>query len=213
MTEIEASLDGYCSSYETMVEDILEGMEEGFHEGLREGIKKGFLAGVCACRTTGFDNLDVKCMERILKDACKTALDETTSDETTSDPMYITIKQTVSNEYRAKIGPSFKQKMEEACNKAVEEIRDADIELDKRSAFELKSCVDTSAKTIQVCVGNACGSMRKNIPTDVVFGSFLDCLQDEFNKDLKNNLKVCEERICKEIDCKLDCKRVDHERH
>jgi len=202
LTEIEASLDGYCRSYETVVKDILEGMDEGFSEGLREGIKKGFAAGVSECRTAGFDNLDVKCLERILKDACETASDET---------VCVTIKQTVSNEYRAKIGPSFKQKMEEACKKAVEEIRDADIELDKRSASELKGCVDASAKTIKVCVGNACGSMRNNFPTDVVFGSFLDCLQDEFNKDLKKNVEVCEKRICKEIDCKLDNKRVDHE--
>ncbi|MFY1112556.1 MAG: hypothetical protein AB3K77_12855 [Methanosarcinaceae archaeon] len=202
MTEIEASLDNYCRSYETVVKDILEGMDEGFNEGLREGIKKGFVAGVSESRTAGFDNLDVKCLERILENACETASDEA---------VCIAIKQTVSNEYRAKIGPSFKQKMEKACNKAVEEIRDADIELDKRSASELKGCVDASAKTIKVCVGDACGSMRKNFPTDVVFRSFFDCLQDEFNKDLNKNLKVCEERICKEIDCKLDNKRVDHE--
>ncbi|WP_440956044.1 hypothetical protein ACSAZK_03570 [Methanosarcina sp. Mfa9] len=199
--EIEASLDGYCFSYETMVKEILEGIDEGFREGLREGIKKGFVAGICECRTAGFDNLDVKCLERILKDACETASDEA---------VCITIKQTVSNEYRAKIGPSFKQKMEEACNKAVEEIRDADLELDKRSASELKGCVDASAKTIKVCVGNACESMRKNFPADVVFGSFFDCLQDEFNKDLDKNLAVCEKRVSKEIDCKLGNKRVDH---
>lgn len=204
MAEIEASLDGYCSSYKKTAKEIREGMDEGFNEGLREGIKQGFVAGVRECRSTGFDNIEVKCMEEILKNACRAASYET---------MCVTIRRAVSKEYREKIGPSFKHEMEKACNKAVEEIKNADLELDKRSASDLKSCVDNSVKKIKGCVGNAFGGIRKNFPADVVFVSFFDSLQDEFNRDMDENLGACEKRICKEIDSKIDSRRADHERH
>ncbi|MDD3246409.1 MAG: hypothetical protein PHF18_06090 [Methanosarcina sp.] len=203
MTGIEDSLNGYCSSYEKIANDICESIDEGFNEGLREGIKQGFIEGVKECRNTGFDNIEVKKMEEILKCAFRTASDETCS----------TAKQAISNSYLAKIAPSFKQKMGQACNKAVEEIKDADFELDKKSAFCTKSCVDASVKKITVCIGNVCGDMRKKFSTDVTFGSFFDRLQDVFNSELEKNLKACEERICKEIDSKVNNKRLDHERH
>jgi hypothetical protein len=204
LTEIEVPVNDYCSRYETMAKDIREGIDEGFNEGLREGIKKGFVAGIRECMDKGFDNIEVKCMEEILKDAFKTSSDETTR---------VRIKRTVSNKYREKISPSFKQKMEEACDKAVEEIKNTDFELDKRPASGLKSCVNISVKKIKECIGSAGGDMRKKLPTDLVFGSFFDCLQAEFDRDLDENLKACEKRICKEIDNKIDNKKVDHERH
>jgi len=203
LTGIEDSLNGYCSSYEKIAKDICEGIDEGFNEGLRKGIKKGFVAGVKECRLTGFDNIEVKNMEEILKCAFDTASDET----------YSTAKQAISHKYLAKVAPSFKQKMEEACNKAVEEIKDADFELDKKSAFCTKSCVDASVKKITACIGNVCADMKKKFSTDVTFGSFFDRLQGVFNSELEKNLKTCEERICKEIDNKVNNKRLDHERH
>lgn len=199
LTEIEIPVNDYCSRYETMAKDVREGMDEGFNEGLREGIKQGFIAGVRECMATGFDNICVKSMEEILNDASKKSSDET---------MRVTIKRTVSNEYREKISPSFKRKMEEICNKAVEEIKNADFELDNRPASSLKNCVCTSVKKIKECIGNTCADIRKNFPTDVIFGSFFDSLQDEFNKDLDENLDTCEKRICKEIDCKIDNRKV-----
>ncbi|AKB18678.1 hypothetical protein [Methanosarcina sp. WWM596] len=204
MTEIEVPVNDYCSKYETMAKDIREGMDEGFNEGLSEGIKKGFVAGIRECMDKGFDEIEVKCMKEILKDAFKTSSDETTR---------FRIKHTVGNKYREKISPSFKKKMEEACDKAIEEIKNTDFELDKRPASGLKSCVETSVKKIKECIGNSCGDMRKKFPTDLIFGSFFDCLQDEFNRDLDENLEACEKRICKEIDNKIDNRKLDHERH
>ena len=201
---IGISLDGYCSSYEKIAKDIREGIDEGFSEGLREGVKQGFIDGVKECRKGGFDNIEVKGMEEILECAFETASDETVS---------ATIKRAVTNEYWVKISPSFEQKMEEACNKAVEEIKNADFDLDKRPASHIKSCVGTSAEKITECISDVCKGVRKNYPTDIIFWRFFDCLQDEFNRDLGKNLKACEERICKEIDSKVNNKRLDHERH
>jgi len=204
MTDVEVSLNDYCSKYETMAKEIHEGMDEGFNEGLREGIKKGFVAGIRECLDKGFDNIEVKCMEEILKDAFKTSSEETTR---------VRIKRTVSNRYREKISPSFKQKMEEACDKAVEEIKNTDFELDKRPASGLKICVNTSIKKIKECIGSACADMRKNFPTDLVFGSFFDSLQAEFDRDLDENLKACEKRIFREIDHKTENQRADYGQH
>lgn len=194
MTEIEVTIDNYCRSYETMTNEIREGMDEGLNEGIKEGIKQGFVAGIRECRLSGFDNIEVKCMEEILKDAFKTSSAETAR---------IRIRHTVSNRYREKISSSFRLKMEEACDKAVEEIKNTDFELEKGSASGLKSCVNTSVKKIKECIGNACGDIRKSFPADLIFGTFFDCLQDEFNRDLEENLEACEKRICKEIDSKI----------
>lgn len=197
MVEIEDSLDGYCSSYEKIANDICEGMDEGFSEGLREGIRQGFIEGIKECRLTGFDNIEVKGMEEILKYALDTASDET---------LCSIIRQKVSEEYWEKIGPSLKKKMEEACSKVVKEIKNADIELDKKPASYLKNCVNASIENITECIGSVCSDMEKNFLTDIIFKSFFNCLQSEFNRDLDRNLKVCEERICIEIDNKIDKK-------
>jgi hypothetical protein len=194
LTEIELPIGNYCISYETIAKEIREGVDEGLNEGIKEGIKQGFVAGIRECRLTGFDNIEVKCMEEILKDAFKTSSVETAR---------IRIRHTVSNRYRDRISPSFKQKMGEACDRAVEEIKKTDIELDKRPISGLKSCVNASVKKIKECIGNSCGNMRKNFPDDLVFGSFFDSLQDEFNRDLDENLEACEKRIWKEIDSKI----------
>jgi hypothetical protein len=106
----------------------------------------------------GFDNIDVKRMEEILEDAFKTSSDETIRSN---------IERNVSKEYGKKISPSFKQKMEEACNRAVEEITNADFELDKRPASGLEIGIKVSVKKIKECIGNACGDIRKNFPLDI----------------------------------------------
>ena len=187
-----------------MSEEIHEGIDEGFNEGLKEGIKQGFVDGIKECRATGFDNIDVKSTEEILKIAFKIASDEAID---------ITVRQTVSNEYREKIGPSFKKKMEEACSKAVEEIKNDDIELDEVSASKLKNRVDAAVERVRDSIGSACGGVKKNLPKDIIFKVFFGSLQDEFNRDLDENLEACKKRICKEIDSKTANKKVDHERH
>jgi hypothetical protein len=197
LTEIELPIVNYCSSYESIAKDIREGIDEGLNEGIKEGIKQGFVAGIRECRLMGFDNIEVKCMEDILKDAFKTSSAETAR---------IRIRHTVSNKYRDTISPSFKQKMEEACDRAVEEIKNvknADFEPDKRPSSGLKSCVGASVIKIKECIGSAFVDVRKKFSADLVFGSFFDSLQDEFNRDLNENLEVCEKRIWKEIDSKI----------
>lgn len=204
MTEIVATLNDYRSSYEKMAKEIREGMNEGFNEGLVEGIKQGFVDGVKECRSVGFGNIDVKSTEEILKFAFETA---------SGEALGVAVRRTVSREYKAKIGPSFRKKMKEECDKAVEDIRRADLELDKGSASDLKNSVEASAKKIKEFVGGAFGGIRKNLPVDVVFRSFFESLQEELNRDLDRHLKACEIRICKEIDNKIDKRRLDHERH
>jgi hypothetical protein len=106
--------------------------------------------------------------------------------------------------------------MEEACDRAVEEIKNAknaDLEPDKRPVSGLKICVNTSFEKIKECIGNACGDVRKKFSADPVFGSFFDYLQDEFNRDLDENLEACEKRICREIDPKIEKQRADYGRH
>ncbi len=202
MTEREVSVGDYYSKYEMMANDIRAGMDEGFNEGFREGIKQGFVAGVRECFVTGFNDIDVKGMEEILKDAFETASDEA---------IRIKVRRTASNEYKEKISPSFKKKMEEACNKAVEEIKDVDFELEEQSASELKDSVGISVKKVRECIGNAFRGAKKKLPTYVIFRLFFDTLQEEFNRDLDENLEACEKRICKEIDNKIDCRKACHE--
>jgi len=207
LAEIELPINNYCRSYETISKEIREGMDEGFNEGIKEGIKQGFVAGIRECRLTGFDNIEVKCMDEILKDAFKTSSAETAR---------IRIRHTVSNRYRDSISPFFKQKMGEACNRAVEEIKNlknADFDSDKRPVSGLKICVNTSFEKIKECISNACGDVRKKFSADIVFGSFFESLQEEFNRDLDENLDVCEKRICREIDPKIEKQRADYGRH
>jgi hypothetical protein len=53
--------------------------------------------------------------------------------------------------------------------------------------------------------------VKKKLPIDVIFRIFFDTLQEEFNRDLDENLEACEKRICKEIDDKIVCRKADHE--
>jgi flagellar biosynthesis/type III secretory pathway protein FliH len=67
LAELEVPIDNYCSSYEKMAKEIREGVDEGLNEGIKEGIKQGFVAESGNAELTGFDNIEVKCMEEILK--------------------------------------------------------------------------------------------------------------------------------------------------
>jgi len=91
----------------------------------------------------------------------------------------------------------------EACEDRV--CKAIDIKIDN------KNRVDASIEKLKDYIGNACGGIKKTLPADVIFKNFFDCLQDEFNKDLNENLKTCEKRICKTIDGKTKDKKVDHE--
>ena len=202
MTEIDVILNDYSSSYGKTAEEIREGIDEGFSEGYREGIKQGFIDGVKECMATGFSNIEVKSTEETLKCAFETASDEAVN---------VSITRAVSNKYREKIGPSFKKKMEEACNNVVEDIRKADFELEKISASELKICIDASVKKIKECIDSSFEGIREYLPENLVFGSIFNGLQDGFDNDLEEKLKACEIRICKEIDNKICNRQVDYE--
>lgn len=201
---IEDILNGYYKSYEMIAKDIREGIDEGFSEGFREGLKQGFIEGIKECISKGFDQIKVEDMNQVLMHTLENCTSETAS---------AVIKRDVSNEYWGNIRPSFKQEMEDAYYKTVEEIKNADLDVGEKSAFYIKSCVDLSAKKIVECVGNVCDVVRPNSPTDVIFKNFYYCLQDEFNRDLDKNLKAYEKMICTEIDKKINCERLDHERH
>jgi hypothetical protein len=204
LTDIVVTLDNYRNSYEKLAKEIREGMNEGFSEGLVEGIKQGFVDGVKECRTVGFGNIDVKSTEEILKIAFGSA---------SGEALGIAVRRTVSRKYKAKIGPSFRKKMKEACDKAVEDIKRSDFELDERFASEYQNRVSGSVKKIKESIGTAFGGIRRTLPVDEVFRNFFEGLQEELNRDLDMHLKACERRICKEIDNKIEKKRADHERH
>lgn len=196
MTEIKVLLNDYLGSYGEMAKEIHEGMNEGFNEGYKEGIKQGFIDGVKECLASSFNNIEVKNVEETLKCAFCTASDEAVNTSITC---------TVSRKYREKIGPTFKRKMEEACNKVVEEIKKADFELDEVPASELKICVDASVKQIKERIDSAFEGIKESLPKEAVLGSIFDGFQDGFDNDLEENLKDCETRICKEIDNKINC--------
>jgi len=101
------------------------------------------------------------------------------------------------------IGTVFKKEMEKACEKAVMNIRNADVTLDKVSAFELKLSLKESIKNIRESIGHSCEKIREKITTDMVFGSFLEGLQDGLDQDLEENLETCEIKIWQEIDSKV----------
>jgi flagellar biosynthesis/type III secretory pathway protein FliH len=195
MTEINFLLNDYLTNYGNMAKEIHEGVEEGFSEGYKEGIKQGFIDGVKECLATGFNNIEVKSTEETLKCALETASDESIN---------VSITRAVSRKYRERISPPFKKKMEEACNKAVENIKKADFDLEEVPASELKICVDASVKKIKECIDGAFEGIRKNLPEDLIFGSVFNGLQGGFDNDLEENLQACEKRICKEIDSKIN---------
>lgn len=197
MAGIENFLNGYCSSYEIIAKDICEGIDEGFIEGLREGIKQGFVEGIKECRITGFDNIEVKDIEESLKNTIESASDESA---------ITIIKRAVSNEYWAKISPSFKLEMEEACNKTIMEIKKSVFEVDKASSSDIEICVNAADEKVTGCISNVCEGVKKNLPTYAIFSIFFDCLQDEFNRDLGKNLKGFKEGLCKEIENKINNK-------
>lgn len=163
MTDIVVTLDNYGNSYEKLAKEIREGMNEGFNEGLVEGIKQGFVDGVKECRSVGFGNIEVKSMEEILKLAFEIA---------SGEALGIGVRRTVSRVYKEKIGPSFRKKMKEACDMAVEDIRRADFELKNESASEYQNQVLGSFKKIKELVGRAFGGVRRTLPVDVIFKSF-----------------------------------------
>jgi hypothetical protein len=201
---IEDSLDGYCSSYEEIAKDICDGIDEGFNEGLREGIKQGFLEGIKECKLAGFDNIEVETLEETFKCAFKSASNATVCSKA---------EQVIADRCLAKISLSFKQKMEEACNKAVKEIKDADFELDTKSAFCAKNYVDNSITKIKGYIGNVCKDVSNKFPEGCIQEIFFDRLQGVLDSELDRNLKACEARICKEIDSKVNTEKADHERH
>ncbi len=93
--------------------------------------------------------------------------------------------------------------MEKACNKAVEEIRNSKVEIDNSSAKNAKDLLVKSAEEISKKVGEISGKFRKKFPTDIIFGSAIDGIQEGFEETFKENIKKCEERIGHEIDDKV----------
>lgn len=204
LAEIENPLNNFCSSYEELAREIREGIEEGFKEGLNEGIKLGFINGIKECRDKGFENIEVPGMEEALKSAL---------DAKSEEAVYATIKQAVSSEYWTKISPVFKQEMVETCNRTLKEMKEVNSEQDKKSLSGIAGSINGSLEKIKGFIAEVTNGVKKDLPLFKVFESFFDCLQNEFDRDLEKNLKMCKERIFEITDSKLVDERLGYERH
>ncbi len=187
------TISRYSTDFESARDDIVSGIKEGFEEGLKEGIKKGFLDGVKGC-LLNTDNVEIKSLEKILKDAFGNASEKS---------IRSSIKKIVKRKYKDIVDPSFKKYLEKACNKAVEEIRTSKVQMDNSSAKNAKELLVKSTEEISKKVGEISGKFRKKFPTDIIFGSAVDGIQEGFEETFNGNIKKCEERIGHEIDDKV----------
>lgn len=143
-----------------------------------------------------------------MEEALKSALDAKSE-----EAIYATIKQAVSTEYWTKISPVFKQEMVETCNRTLKEMKEAKSETDKNSPIGITGSVNGSLEKIKGFIAEVTKGVRKSLPSYKVLEIFFDCLQNEFDRDLEKNLKVCKERIFETTDSKLFDERSDYERH
>jgi hypothetical protein len=196
MDAIKGSIDSYSADFESIGNDIISGAEEGFKEGLKEGMKKGFVDGIKDCLKLGlFDTrrYEVKSFRKIVVDAFGSA---------SKNSMRSFIKKIVKREYAAVVEPSFKKYMETACNNVVEIIKNTKVKLDSSDANALKDFLDLSTKKLNKKFGEISSRFRENFPTDIVFGSAIDGIQEDFEDTLNENIGTCKERISTEIDKK-----------
>ncbi len=191
--DINGSIGRYSTDFESARDDIVSGMREGFEEGLKEGIKKGFCDGIKDYFSNAGD-VEIKTLEKILIDAFENASEKS---------IRSSIKKIVIRKYKAVVDPSFKKYLEKACNGAVEEIRTSKVQIDSSSAKIAKDLLAKLTGDISKKVGEISSKFREKFPTDVVFGSAVDGIQEGFEETFNENIKKCEERIGSEIDNKV----------
>jgi hypothetical protein len=197
MEPIRDLLTNYSTDFECIRNDIISGAEEGFKEGLKEGIKKGFVDGIKDFLNMGLFNtgrFEVKSFRKILVDAFGSA---------SKNSIRSFIKKIVKREYAAVVEPSFKKYMETACNNVAEAIKNTKIKLDTSEVNALKDLLALSTKKLNEKIGEISSKFRENFPTDIVFGSAIDGLQEDFEDTLNENIGTCKECINIEIDKKI----------
>ncbi len=197
MNVIRDSISRYSSDFENVRDDIISGIEEGVKEGIKEGIKKGFLDGIKDCLYLGFFNIDkhnIKSFKKILVD---------TSGNASRKSVRSSIKKIVRSKYEAMLDPSFKKYMEKSCNNMIEKLRQSKTRLDSNGAKEMKDFLSFSTKKISGKFEEISNEVRKRLPTDIIFGSAVDGIQEGFEETFNENIKTCEERIDNEIDNKV----------
>lgn len=84
----------------------------------------------------------------------------------------------------------------------VETIRTSTIRLDSKSSKDIKDLLTLSTKKISDEIGEINNKVREKLPTDIIFGSVVDGMQEGFEKTFNENIKICEERIGREIEKK-----------
>jgi len=194
---IGTSISQYGNDFERVREDIVSGIREGFEEGLKEGIKTGFCDGIKDCLEVGFFNVDkakIKSYEEILENAFENASRKSISSF---------IKNNTKKEYISNIDPVFKKYMEYSCTTLVEEIKNFKINLDRNSAKNLKIILSASKKKIAEEMGGIKDKIIEKLPTDIVFGSAIDGIQEGFQESFDDSIKICENRIDGEIENKV----------
>ena len=197
MDAIKASINRYSADFESISNDIISGAKEGFKEGLKEGIKKGFVDGMKDCLNLGLFNtgkFEVKSFRKILVDSFGNA---------SRNSIRSFIKKIVKREYAAVVEPSFKKYMETACNNVIGTIKNTKTRLDSSDANGLKDLLALSAKKLNEKIKDISSKFREKFPTDIVFGSAVDGLQENFENTLNENIGTCKERINTEIDKKI----------
>ncbi len=202
MDDIKDSIGRYSAEFESIRDDIISGAKEGFKDGLKEGIKKGFVDGMKDCLDWGLFNtgrFEVKGFRKILVDAFGSA---------SENSIRSSIKKIVKREYTTVVEPSFKKYMETACDDAVDAIKGIKVKLDSSGASDIKELLAVSAGKLNEKIGEISGKFRENFPTDIVFGSAVDGVQECFENTLNENIGVCKERINNEIDKKIISTRV-----
>lgn len=187
----------YGTDFENAREDIIFGIREGLEEGIKEGIKDGFLDGIKDCLTIGFSNIsktDFKSFKEILVDAFENASDKS---------IRSSIKKIVRHEYKSTLDPSFKKYMEKACSNMLDELRNSNLRLDSEGAGDMKDIIAFSIEKISEEFEKIHNKVRERLPTDMIFGSAVDGIQEGFQETFDENIKTCEERINREIDKKV----------
>lgn len=202
MDTIKDLISRYGTDFESVRNDIVSGIKEGFEEGIKEGIKKGFCDGIKDCLKFGFFNMDkikIKSFNKILADAFGNASEKSISN---------VIKKTVKRECKSIVDPSIKKYMEKACNTVTEEIKSSKVQLEGGNAKEIKNLLNLSIKKIKEKIGKITNDVREKLPTDVIFGSVVDGIQENLEETFNENIEICKERVNREIDTKITPARI-----
>lgn len=197
MAVISDPINSYSTNFESVRDDVISGINEGFKEGIKEGVEKGFRAGIKDCLNVGFfgiDKSEIKSYRKILEDAFGNA---------SKKSIRSFVKKNMRKKYESTIDPIFKKYMEKACDTLVEEVRTSSIQLERSASKDIKKLIAFSASNINKVFGVITNKVRKELPMDIIFASAVEGLQEGFQVTINENVKICEQRLNREIDNKI----------